>query len=271
MSRQDKWAIITGASSGIGRALAFEFAAGGFNLVLTARNVAALDEVAAQCSSRNRVETEVIPADLTRSDSIENLVAALQAKPRRYEVLVNNAGFGLHGNFASSDIDQSIDLLNVQLAAALRLTKAVLGPMISRRSGKILNVASVYSYSPVPFQSVYSACKAFLLSFSASLQNELRGTGVTVTVFCPGITQTQFRARAGIPEKKAYSGMAADAAAHIAYIETLRGTHIVVPGFSNRVFVLLTRVLPQRFVPQLARLINHQRGVLNPKTPEKPA
>src|SRR6266446_782394 len=179
-----RWAIITGASSGIGKALAFEFAAG-VNVLLIARNRAALAEVAAECSDKYRVETEVVLADLSRMDSIETLITSLASKPRRYEVLVNNAGFGIHGDFASTDIEQNIQLLNVQLTAALRLIKAVLPPMLSRRSGRILNVASVYSYSPVPFQSVYGACKAFLLSFSSSLQNELKGTGVSVTVFCP--------------------------------------------------------------------------------------
>jgi short-subunit dehydrogenase len=254
------WAIITGASSGIGKALAFEFAGGGFNILLTARNEAALAEIAAECAGKYGIETEVVPADLGRQDSVDRLIAAIGAKPRRYEVLVNNAGFGIHGDFASSDIEQNIQLLNVQLTAALKLTKAVLPPMISRHSGRILNVASVYSYSPVPLQSVYSACKAFLLSFSSSLQNELQGTGVTVTVFCPGTTQTEFRSRAGIGEKHKDSGMTAQTAAHIAYVETLRGTHIVVPGFLNRLFVFLARLLPRWTVPPIVRFINRQRG-----------
>src|SRR5262245_52863803 len=108
MSRSDKWAIVTGASSGIGKALAFEFAGGGFNLVLVGRNRDALAEVAEQCSRRG-VETEVLVADLARNSSVESLIAALHAVPRRYEVLVNNAGFGLHGDFASSNIEQNID------------------------------------------------------------------------------------------------------------------------------------------------------------------
>src|SRR3989441_1319577 len=255
-----RWAIITGASSGIGKALAFEFAAGGFNVLLIARNRAALAEVAAECSDKYRVETEVVLADLSRMDSIDTLITSLASKPRRYEVLVNNAGFGIHGDFASTDIEQNIQLLNVQLTAALRLIKAVLPSMLLRRSGRILNIASVYSYSPVPFQSAYGAFKAFLLSFSSSLQNELKGTGVHVTVFCPGVTQTEFRSRAGIGEKRQDSGMTAQAAAHIAYVETMRGKHGVVPGFLNRLFVLFAQVLPGWSVPSLVRFINRQRG-----------
>ncbi|HYR92002.1 MAG TPA: SDR family oxidoreductase [Terriglobia bacterium] len=255
-----RWTIITGASSGIGKALAFEFAAGGFNLLLIARNAASLADVAAECVGKYGIEAEVVPADLSRMESIETLVMSIASKPRRYEVLVNNAGFGIHGDFASTDIEQNIQLLNVQLTAALRLTKAVLPSMLSRRSGRILNVASVYSFSPVPFQSVYGACKAFLLSFSSSLQNELKGTGVSVTVFCPGVTQTEFRSRAGIGEKRQDSGMTAQAAAQIAYVETMRGKHVVVPGLVNRVFVFFAQVLPKWSVPTLVRFINRQRG-----------
>jgi uncharacterized protein len=249
------WAIITGASSGIGKALAFEFAAGGFNLLLIARNEAALAEVAAECQAKHHIETEIVAADLACEESLEKLIAQLERTPRQYEVLVNNAGFGIHGDFASSDIDRNIELLRVQLTATLRLMKAVLRGMIERRKGRILNVASVYS-----FQSVYSACKAFLLSFSSAIQNELRETGVTVTVFCPGATQTEFRSRAGIGQKSEQSGMTAEAAARIAYVKTLHGKHVVVPGLVNRLYVFVARLLPIQVVPNLIRFINRQRG-----------
>jgi short-subunit dehydrogenase len=132
--------------------------------------------------------------------------------------------------------------------------------MIQQKTGRILNVASVYSYSPVPFQSTYAACKAFLLSFSASLQNELTGTGVTVTVFCPGITQTNFRSRAGIGEKRIDTGMKAEDAARIAFRETMRDAHVVIPGLANRAFVFVARLLPVRAASSLVRFINKKRG-----------
>jgi uncharacterized protein len=255
-----KWAAITGASSGIGKALAFEFASGGFNVVLIARNKTALAEVAAQCSQRSGVEAEILPADLSDLNALNGLISRLSDDSRRYEVLVNNAGFGVHGDFASTDIDQNLRLLNVQLAAALKLTRAVLPAMIGRHSGHILNVASVYSFSPVPFQSVYAACKAFLLSFSSALDNELKGTGVTVTVFCPGETQTEFRSRAGIRQRRTSTGMTAEEAARVAYAETLRGKHIVVPGLINRIFVFIAQLLPDTTAAGLVRFINRQRG-----------
>src|ERR1051326_468615 len=259
-----KWAVITGASSGIGKALALEFAANRFNILLIARNQKALAEVAEKCAHRGGVDTEVIATDLSDPASLDRLYAALASRDRHYEVLVNNAGFGIHGDFASTNLQQNLQLVNVQVATALTLTRAVLPAMISRRSGRILNVASVYSFSPVPFQSVYAACKAFLLSFSSALQNELSETGVTVTVFCPGATQTEFRSRAGIREKRMNSGMAAESAAHIAYMQTMRGKHIVVPGLINRVFVFLTQLMPDQVLAGFIRFINRQRGQTHP-------
>ena len=255
-----KWAIITGASSGIGRALSFQLAAGGFDLVLIARNREALAEVAAECSRRSGIETEVIAADLSDVEAVESITSTIAARPRLYEVLVNNAGFGIHGDFASADIEQNIQLVNVQLTAMLKLTRAVLPSMIERHSGHILNIGSVYSFSPVPFQSVYAACKAFLLSFSSALENELKGTGVSITVFCPGTTQTEFRSRAGIGQKRTDTGMTAEGAARIAFIEMMRGKHVVVPGLVNRLFVFLAQFLPDKVVPSLVRFINRQRG-----------
>jgi uncharacterized protein len=254
-----KWAIITGASSGIGKALAGEFSAAGFNVFLTGRNESALKTVAAE-SEKHGVQTEVCATDLSCSEGIERLLRQIKSKPYRYEVLANNAGFGIHGDFASTDIDQNIQLVNVQIDAALRLTRAVLPGMIERKSGRILNVASVYSFSPVPFQSIYAACKAFLLSFSAALHNELEGTGVTVTIFCPGVTQTEFRTRAGIGQKRTDTGMAPEEAARIAVRETMRGTHVVVPGVVNRLFVFVVGLLPTRQVSRLVRFINRKRG-----------
>jgi short-subunit dehydrogenase len=260
MNASGKWAIITGASSGIGRALAREFAAGHFNVLLTGRNETALAKVARECTAEFDIRTNVVPADLSRPESVDALIDAVSTFPADYEVLVNNAGFGIHGDFAVTDIDKEIEMVNVQLAAMLKLTKAVLPGMIARRRGRILNVGSVYSYAPVPFQSVYAACKAFLLSFSASLRNELAETGVTVTLFCPGITQTEFRSRAGIAEKNKSSGMTAQAAAHIGFVETMRGKSVAIPGLENRLFVGVAKILPSSAFTGVVRFINRMRG-----------
>jgi len=227
---------------------------------MPSRNGNALNEIAAECRAKYDIDTEVIVADLSRPESVDNLIKTLRVMPYRFEVLVNNAGFGIHGDFATTDLDRNIALVNLQLTAAMKLTRAVLPGMIERRRGRILNVASVYSFSPVPFQSVYGACKSFLLSFSTAIQNELDGTGVTVTVFCPGVTQTEFRSRAGIGQKRQNSGMTAETAARIACASTLAGKHIVIPGFINRLYVLAARLLPVQAVPRIVRFINKHRG-----------
>jgi uncharacterized protein len=261
MATNQKWALITGASSGIGRAVAFELAAQGYNLFMTSRNEQPLRQVAADCRQQYNVETQARVADLARLESVDGLIRALPAPPLEIEFLVNNAGFGVGGEFLKTDLAQELSLLNVQLAAMLKLTKAVLPQMRARKKGRILNVASVYSFAPAPFQAVYSGCKAFLLTFSESLREELKGTGVTVTVLCPGTTRTEFRARAGIAHRNDAAGASPEAVAKIAVRQTLRGKPLVVPGFANRFFVFFMRRLPVSVVPGVVRFINSARGV----------
>jgi short-subunit dehydrogenase len=255
---QEQWALITGASSGIGRALALEFAAGGFNVFLTARDRDALESAAAECRDRAGIQTKIFSADLSDPGSIDSLITEISN--RRIDVLVNNAGFGVKGDFAGTAIGEELKMLEVQLSAMLKLTKAVLPEMIAQKSGRILNVASVYSFSSVPKQSVYSACKSFVFSFSSSLRAEVKNSGVSVTVLCPGIIQTEFRTRAGIADKKD-SGMTAEAVAKTAFEKTMRGAHLVVPGFSNKLFVFLSRHLPFALQSALISFINNRRGV----------
>jgi short-subunit dehydrogenase len=246
---------ITGASSGIGRAIALEFASRGFDLLLTARDEEALEQVAAECR-KHGAEASVFAADLADAASVDALAMALPG----IDILVNNAGFGVKGDFLKTPLDNELKMLDVQLVALLKLTKAVLPDMVGKGSGRILNIASVYSYSPVPKQSVYSASKAFILSFSSALNEEIKGKGVSVTVVLPGITQTEFRTRAGIADKKD-SGMTAEAVAKIAVDAALKGKHIVVPGAQNKLFVFLARHLPQSLMAGVVTFINNQRGV----------
>jgi hypothetical protein len=259
MRANAQWAVITGASSGIGRALAVEFASAGFNVWLAGRNRVALDEAAAECAATG-VETDVVAADLATPAGVDTMIAALRAEPRQISILANNAGFGLHGGFAATPPETAVDMIHVQLTAAVRLTRHLLPAMIERRDGRILIVASVYSFSPVPYQSIYGASKAFLSSWASALGNELQGSGVTVTLYCPGTTQTAFRSRAGIGQKRSDSGMTAAEVAKIGVWATLGGRHVVVPGFWNRLFVLVTRHAPVRLVPRIVRIINRKRG-----------
>ena len=246
---------ITGASSGIGRAIALEFAKRGADLALIGRDEAALERVQDDC----RFHVDVVGCyvtDLVNAKAVDELCATLGP----VDILVNNAGFGVKGDFAGTDLNDELRMLDVQLAAMLKLTKAVLPGMIERGKGRILNIASVYSYSPVPKQSVYSATKAFILSFSSALKEEVKDKGISVTVVLPGITQTEFRTRAGIADKKD-SGMTAEAVAKIAVDAALKGNHIVVPGAQNKLFVFLARHLPQSLMARVVTFINNRRGV----------
>ncbi len=261
LDTRDRWALITGASSGIGRALAHAFASRGYNLFLTARNETALRRVATDCAEKFKAAAEVYSADLADPEAVDALIAALSCERRAFEVLVNNAGFGVPGPFQETALDAELNMVHVQLDVMLKLTKALLPGMRARRSGRILNVASVYSFAPVAFQAVYAASKAFILSFSAALSEELRGSGVTVTALCPGLTQTEFRARAGIPEKNKAAGATAEHIAEIAARQTLKGKRVVVPGFPNHLFAFLARRLPLVLVPRIVRFINKTRGV----------
>lgn len=253
-----KCVLITGASSGIGRALAFEFAKNGYNIFLTARNEKALAEIGGECEKKFGVKSEIFRADLVEAEAVKDLIETISK--RSFDVLVNNAGFGVKGAFFETGIAEELEMLDVQLAAMLKLTKAVLPKMSERKSGKILNIASVYSFAPVPMQAVYSASKAFILNFSAALRNELKAANVQVSVVCPGITQTEFRARAGIHDKKD-SGMTAERVAEIAFRDLTRGKFLIVPGWQNNFFVFMSKYLPSDLLTSVVRFINNRRGV----------
>jgi short-subunit dehydrogenase len=261
LDANNKWALITGASSGIGRALAHAFASRGYSLFLTARNEPALRRVAADCAEKFKIATEIYRADLSDPQAVDALITALSPEEHAFEILVNNAGFGVQGAFRKTALDAELSMVHVQVDVTLKMTKALLPGMVARRSGRILNVASVYSFAPVAFQSVYAASKAFMLSFSAALSEELRGSGVTVTALCPGLTQTEFRVRAGIPEKNKVGGATAEHIAEIAARQTLKGKRVVVPGLPNHLFAFLARRLPLVLVPRIVRFINKTRGV----------
>ncbi len=255
------WALITGASSGIGEALAWELARRGHDLVVVARDGERLAELARRLAEAHGASVKVLPRDLSDPGAARALAASLEGEQIPLSVLVNNAGFGVHGPFVATDLARELALVRLQIDASLVLTKACLPGMIRRGDGKILNVASVYSYAPVPEQAVYAACKAFLLSFSRCLAAELRGSGVSVTALCPGITATAFRSRAGLAEKATRLSMDPRAVASIACRGLFQGKPVVVPGAVNGLYVLASRVLPPRVMASVTGRVNRRRGL----------
>ncbi|MGH9004781.1 MAG: SDR family NAD(P)-dependent oxidoreductase, partial [Acidimicrobiia bacterium] len=219
MSTGAAWqrALVTGASGGIGEALARRLAARGCHLVLVARTVPALDQLAAELSAAHGVEAEVLPADLITEDGVAAVAARLAdgAGPP-VDLLVNNAGYGSAGKFAELDPARVAGEVRLNVLALVRLTSAAVPPMVARGRGSILNVSSVAGLQPIPNMATYAATKAFVTLFSESLHEELRAQNVTVTALLPGFTKTGFQARAGVSRLPTWAwmdaGQVADAA-----------------------------------------------------------
>ena len=248
-------ALITGASSGIGYELAVVFARHDFDCVLVARSHDRLDELASRLQGEFRVKTLVIAKDLSRASAVDEVFEEVTAKAMSVEVLVNNAGFSVFGRFAETELTKELELLQVNVVALTALTKLLLPPMVARRSGRILNLASTAAFEPGPLMAVYYASKAYVLSFSEALANELRGSGVTVTALCPGPTRTGFQARGGLTDSKLVQGQIADArsVAEAGYAGLMAGKTLVIPGFTNKLVPWMSRLLPRRVVPEIVR------------------
>ena len=239
-------ALITGASGGIGEALAKIFAAHSYDLVLAARSGEKLSQLAAQMAEQHRVRAESTSVDLSSPTGSEELLSFLQSRSIEIDVLVNNAGLGVMGPFADADLREQLTQIQVNVVALTHLTRVLLTGMIRRRRGKILNVASTAAFQPGPLMAVYYATKAYVLSFSEALWNELEGTGVSVTCLCPGPTRTDFmaRARMGNPSVLAKSRVMMDAeeVARRGFEGLEKGRRLVIPGFLNKVLAHSTRL-----------------------------
>jgi len=241
-------ALITGASSGIGFELAQCFAKRGYQLIIIGRDAKKLEQLERTCASEFNAPVLSLNKDLTGPDAAEEIASELQRRRRTVDVLVNNAGMGLWGEFSGTKAKLELDLVQLHIVFMLSLTKQILPMMRARGAGKILNVGSVYSFTPVPLQSVYAASKAFIWSFSMALREEVRQEGVSVTFLSPGITYTRFRTRAGIPEKKSIFGMSSESVADIAFRGLMEGKAVVIPGLFNKFYVGIGRFIPARWI-----------------------
>lgn len=245
-------AVVTGASGGIGAAFATALAQQGFDLMLVARNVERLETLAQRLRERCGVDVEVAVADLTSAVQLRAVEARL-AGDSRLDLLINNAGVVTVGPFARLDPDQEEALIDLNVVALARLTRAALPGMIERHRGAIINVSSIAAFVPVRFTATYSASKAYVNSFTEAVHEELRGTGMRVQLLCPGFTRTEFGERAGgdtawIPS---FAWMTPEAVVDASLAALRRGTLVCVPGAVNRVLTVLLRVLPRRLVRRL--------------------
>jgi len=249
------WALITGASTGIGYELATLFAADHFNLILVARNQARLETVAGELRAQHGIQARVVPKDLSSPTAAAELFEALRDTP--ISILVNNAGFGWRGLFVQGELSRSLEMMHVNMDALVQLTHLFVQPMLARREGRILNVASTAAFQPGPLTAIYFATKAFVFSFSVALGEELAGTGVSVTTFCPGGTETEFFGRAGMEgtRNRMYM-MKADKVAAIGYRALKKGKPIAIAGMLNKISARGARCLPVRFTAKIVRKMN---------------
>lgn len=255
-------ALVTGASSGIGAELAHLFARDGYDLVLVARGEEALRRLAETLAGRHGVTVTVIAADLAQPATPKALSDELGRRGIGIDVLVNNAGFATYGRFDEIEAAQDLELLQVNVVALTHLTKLLLPPMRARRRGRVLNVASTAAFQPGPLMAVYYASKAYVLSLSEALTDELRGSGVTVTALCPGPTTTGFQRRAAMEDSKLVAGRRLMSPADVAaagYRALMKGEPVVVPGLRNRLQAEAVRLLPRRLVTRIVRRAQERR------------
>lgn len=254
MSLRNETALITGATSGIGYELAKLFAKDNAELVIVSRNDEKLREVAKEFGSLGAPKVTIIPKDLSMPGSAKEVYEETKREGVNVTILVNDAGIGEHGYFSETDLDKEDRIIQLNIISLVHLTKFYLKDMLSQNKGRILNLASVASYQPTPTLAIYSASKAFVLSFTDSLIHELKETAVTVTALIPGPTDTDFFRKANMENTKAAQDNPQNAAevAKEGYEGLLEGKHHVTSKFSVQAQVAMSNVMPNEAVSSMA-------------------
>jgi len=251
-------ALITGASTGLGAEFARLFARDKYNLVLVARTGPKLAELADELRQEHGITVKTIPLDLGLPQASQNLFEETQRAGIDVDVLVNNAGYGRSGNFADIPLEESYGQIQLNITALTLLTRLYLGPMLERRSGSIMNVASTAAFQPGPLMAVYYATKAYVLSFSEALANELRKTDIRVTCFCPGATLTEFHKRAQTENARLFKQLApmdAKTVAEDGYRALMTGKTVAISGFKNWLVAESVRFAPRKMVTAISRWV----------------
>ena len=260
-TRSEKTALVTGASAGLGLELARLAAKDGNDLVLVARRRDRLETLAAELTAAHGVQVTIIAADLSDQAVPVAIAERLRAEGKHVEFLINNAGFGSCGPFSQAVLDREVEMIHLNIRALVQLTHLFLPSMLARKSGRILNVASVAGFLPGPFMATYYASKAFVLSFTEALSAELLGTGVTITASCPGPTKTEFGTVAGNHKTELFKHHVAQAApvARHAYRAMMAGKVVAIPGLMNKLIAQSTRISPRAWLRAIAASLNRNR------------
>lgn len=257
-------ALITGASSGIGLELAKIHASKGDNLVLVARNKFKLDEIKADLENKYKVNVYTIEKDLSASNASQELYNETSNQSIRIDYLINNAGFGDFGMFTETDWNKELQMINLNITALTHLTKLYVSEMVMRKSGKIMNVASTAAFQSGPTMAVYYATKAYVLSFSEALANEVGDKGVTITTLCPGPTESGFQAAAAMEESALVKGKklpTSKEVAEFAYASMIKGKTIAIHGLMNAIMANSVRFLPRKLVVKITRKLQDKKTV----------
>jgi short-subunit dehydrogenase len=247
-----KWALVTGASAGIGKALAEELAVGGANLVLTARRQERLESLAQQLRAKHKIQVQVFAADLTQASAPREIFEFTERKGLLIGLLVNNAGFGQYGELHSIEVEKLLDMVQVNCSAVVHLTRLYLPAMVQKRSGDVLIVASTASFQAVPYISTYAASKAFDLLLAEGLAEEMKPYGVRVCALCPGTTTSEFHEIAGHPLTSKGRQQSAEAVARNGLKALAAGKSYVISGFGNYLGAQSERLVPRRLVTRIA-------------------
>ncbi len=256
-------ALVTGASSGIGDALARRLARDGRHLVLVARRTDRLEALAASLRASSGIEAHAIGADLTRAGAVEGLLADVERRGLTVDWLVNNAGFGTVGPFHELPLERELEQIGLNVEALVELTGRCVPGMVARGRGVVMNVSSVGGYIPSPMMATYTGTKAFVLSFSEAIAAELQGTGVRVLCVCPGVTRTEFQERAAVDTSNvpSFAWQTADEVADEAVRAVAAGQSVIVNGLVNRTMTNTAKFLPRALLVRLAG------GLIRPQTP----
>ncbi len=259
-SFKGKYALITGASSGIGYEFVKLFAEDGSNLIIISRNEERLLNIKREIENEHKVNVLVLAKDLSKREAPEEICNQLEDENIPVDILINNAGVGYHGNFSDTDLERQLKMIQLNVLSLVRLTGLLLPSMIKKGYGKILNVASMAGFHGIPLHSIYSATKAFVLNFSESIAYELKGTGITVTCLCPGLTKTNFFKSADMENARLlrFGLMGADKVAKIGFDALRNNKTTVIPGLRNKFIIFLERLSPRKIIIRISKMLHEK-------------
>lgn len=257
-----KYALVTGASTGIGNEISRLLAQDGYNLVLTARSAEKLNELKVELEEKYNIYAKVIVKDLSSSNASLEIYNEIASENISISVLINNAGFAVYGKFIENELQTELDMIQVNILALTTLTKLFANEMALKGGGKILNVASTAAFQPGPLMAIYYATKSYVLHFTEALANELKEQNIIISALCPGATKTEFQERANLNESRLFNNplvMSAEEVAKIGYDGLKEGKTVIIPGKMNKLLAFGTRLTPRKITAILARKIQEQK------------